>query len=72
MMRPAHGIANAQRDEYLTMLPSVLQYYDPNQAICVSTPACFGGSCPACTYLDPSCQCCKSVSGCGSPSPSGK
>ncbi|CAL8471126.1 g10668 [Coccomyxa elongata] len=40
------------------------QYYDPSQAICVSTPACYGGSCPQCQYLDPSCQCCKTAAGC--------
>ena len=32
------------------------QYYDSTQQICVSTPACYGGSCPQCQYLDPSCQ----------------
>lgn len=50
----------------------VLQYYDPDQGICVSTPSCFGGTCPSCTYLDSHCQCCKPVSGCTSPSPSGR
>jgi hypothetical protein len=32
------------------------QYYNSTYNICVNTPACFGGSCPNCQYLDPGCQ----------------